>query len=193
MFHIKKLLFGSLPPDKAANKLTWEISKSSFKFFRDENFKKLVNFSGLEQIEQDRIFNEIVVTGISLAILMLEALSKLTSGEKSDYMAALKNKMDEEYSNILRGFGTGIEEYHLDMWQKLIKMRCDEYRRDYREMYKEFSEPKERNGAISVTAIGGLRHIRRGKTNPQDELFKYSLAWTRTLAINIEKLLIRAI
>jgi len=148
----------------------------------------MLNFSKIDQIEQDRMFNEFVVTGLSLAILMSETISQLNE-EKSNSFKKFKDEMFIYYPDWLKELG--VEEKYCEIWRKLIEMRCDEYRKDFEEYQGRPPNPKKVNPWVSVVAIGGLHHLRRGKTSPEDSLFKHLLAWLKFLANDVEKLFLK--
>lgn len=191
MIDLQKMIFGPVSIEKAAEKIVEKIAHSSFRFFKDEKIREMLNFSEIDQVEQDRIFNELVVTGLSLAILITETISGLTRDERSITFEKLGNELAVQYPNWLGKLG--IEKQYLDIWTKLIEMRCDEYREDFKEYRKHLPDPEKANPWVGVIAIGGLRHIRRGKTSPDDPLFKHLLAWTGSLAVEIEKISVKLI
>ena len=145
----------------------------------------MVDFDKLDQIEKDRIFNEIVVTGLSLAVLMFKTLAKITKDERSDYYNELQMEMTSQYSSWLKELGT--EKRFADMWKQLIIMRCEEYQKDFQRYKKELSDQKKNNPWIPVVAMGGYAHIRRGKINPKDPLFLFIVQWVKELAVIISK------
>ena len=70
--------------------------------------------------------------------------------------------------------------------------KVDEYIKDYQEHEKEIKDPFKRNPWIFVVAVGCHRHIRRGKTKP-DELFKPILHWILDTADIISKITLKSI
>jgi hypothetical protein len=191
MLNLKKLISRSLSIEEAAKKIIEKVAHSSFKFFKDEEVREILNFSEIDQLEQNRIFNELVVTGLSLSILMTETISDLSRGEKSVVFGKLHDELLVRYPNWLRELG--IEKCYLDQWVKLIEMRCDEYRKDFEEQRRHFPDPEKTNPWTSVVVIGGLHHLRRGKVLPEDLLFKHLLAWLGPLTIEIEKIMAKVV
>lgn len=172
-------------PELTAQQITEKITNSSFEIFKDKKFREWVDFDELEQIEQDRIFNELVVSGLSLAILMFRTVRDLTSDEKRAYFHDLQMEMMSYYGNWLMELGA--EKEFCNMWKELIQMRCKEYEEDFEEYKKELPDPRKGNPWISVVAFGGYRHIRRGKTDEKDPLFLFITRWVKELAILISK------
>ena len=84
-----------LPPEKMAKILSVILdqaaSHKAFEFFQDKKFRELVLFDKLEQIEQDRIFNELVLAGIVLLMLTLEAPDLRIPQELKGYFALAKD------------------------------------------------------------------------------------------------------
>ena len=188
MWDLRKFIFGPVPVEKAAAKIVKKIANSAFHVFKDEEIREMLNFSKIGQTEQDRIFNEFVATGLSLAILMAETIFRLNE-EKRDSFRKLKDEIFIYYPNWLKELG--VEEEYCDIWRKLIKMRCEEYQKDFEEYQGHLPDPKKANPWVSVVAIGGLHQLRRGKTSPEDPLFKHLLAWLKFLANDIEKLFLK--
>lgn len=178
-----------MEPDRLARKITDLISRDAFKLFRNKKFRYLNNFQNIEQIEQDRIFNELAVTGICLAVLMFETVSKIKKNnqqkEEAQFFQLLANEVKFCYGSILKEIGVE-EEFVLD-WRKLTDLRLDEYRKDYQRNKKHF-DPKASNPWASVCSIGGFQHVTRGKGQPNDFLFKIIINWIGHLSMKIIKL-----
>lgn len=189
MINFQKLIFGRLSTEEAAEKIVKKIANSSFKFFKDKKVRKMLNFSEIDQIEQDRIFNELVVSGLSMAILMAETAYDLIESERSIVFKKLGEGLQIKYPNWLGQLG--VEKEYLDLWTKLIKMRRDEYRKDFEKYRKQLADPGKVNPWIGIIAAGSLNHLRRGKVLPKDPLFKHLLTWLELLAIEIEKVCIK--
>ena len=159
----------------------------AFQLFSDKGFRRLANFEILSQVEQDRIFNELVVAYIVLVILVLEAPDLRVPREFRDYLVLLKEKIPKAYLKYLRTLGIAAE--HLLNWEKLISLRYDEYARDRHEvraaaMQVESSEKVldlddlskiQLLVPVQAVAIGCHHHICRGETTGHDELFKLTL------------------
>lgn len=189
--NLLKFIFGPASPEKTANKIIDRVLISSFRVFKDEEIRKMLKFSTLEMQEQDRIYNEFTVTGLVLACLMIETVSQVTEGEKHAFVKEVKNHLFTLFLNKLSEFG--IKRKYVNLWGKLLEMRCDEYRQDRNNYRGHVPEPSQGNPWISIVAIGGLHHLRRGKTSPEDPLFKHLLSWLSSLAIDIEKIMIRSL
>lgn len=155
------------------------------KVFSDKKFQTLANFKNLEQIEKDRIFNELVIAPLTLFMLTLEASDFGKADDLQDYFLVVKDEIPKAHLESLKDLG--IEKKHLDIWKKLIKMRYEEYGQDkltargamleYNSQEKDLQmeDLKEIHLVLPVftVAVGCHRHICRGKIEGQDFLFKF--------------------
>ncbi|MBW1981465.1 MAG: hypothetical protein JRJ12_09600 [Deltaproteobacteria bacterium] len=162
-------------------------ARSAFLLFRDKKFRRLARFKRLSRVEQDRIFNELVVSYIVLVMLVLEAPDLRVGDEFRDYLALLRDKIPEAHLNYMKA--VGVEAEHLRQWQQLISMRYDEYARDRFEVRAAAMEIESSEKSLDLdglakiqmlvpvqtVAIGCHHHICRGDTRGRDELFKFTL------------------
>lgn len=191
MWFLRKLIFGPLAPEKIAKKIVEKVSKLAFRFFRDSEIREMLNFSKISQTEQDRIFNELVVSGLGVTILSLETVAQLTGAERSGLYQKVEKEVIAYYPNWLSELG--VEKKYTDIWRELIKMRCDEYRRHFREYRSHLVDLEKENPWPIIVAIDGLQHLRKGKTSPEDSLFKHFRIWIRFLSNKIEEIVVRSI
>jgi len=173
--------------DATAARLVQAAAGSAFHLFRDKRFRQLAGFERLSQVEQDRIFNELVVASVVLIMLVLEAPDLRIAGELRDYLAGLNKRLSKAYVDHLRALG--VETQHLRIWEKLIAMRYEEYARDRHNvraaaMQIESAEKDldlddlskiQMLVPVQAVAIGCHHHICRGETEGQDDLFKSTL------------------
>jgi hypothetical protein len=173
--------------DETAAALVKAAGGSAFQLFRDKQFRRAAGFDQLSQVEQDRIFNELVVASIVLIMLILEAPDLRVAAEFRDYLADLNQKIPKAHLDYLRT--SGVEIKYLRDWEKLIAMRYKEYARDKHDvrtaaMQVESSEKGLDLDGLSkiqmlvpaqAVAIGCHHHICRGDTEGQDDLFKLTL------------------
>lgn len=160
---------------------------NAFQLFRDKEFRRLVSFDILSQVEQDRIFNELVVSYVVLILLILEAPDLRVPREFRDYLLALKEKIPKAHLDYLRKLG--LEAEHLQGWEKLIGLRYDEYAKDRHEVRSAAMQIESSEKALDLddlskiqmlvpvqtVAIGCHDHVCRGETKGRDELFKLTL------------------
>jgi len=173
--------------DATAAGLVQVAAHNAFQLFRDKEFRRLVSFDVISQVEQDRIFNELVVSYIVLIILMLEAPDLRVPREFQDYLKDLKEKIPKAYVDYLRTLGVAAE--HLRDWEKLIGLRYEEYAKDRHEVRAAAMQVESAEKALDLddldkiqmlvpvqtVAIGCHHHVCRGETKGRDDLFKLTL------------------
>lgn len=172
-----------------AHDLVWKAWRQAFKLFRDRKFRELTNFKNLEQVEQDRIFNELSATAVLLVVFTLEAPDLRVPPDFKEFIAYLKDEIPKAHIDQLRKLG--LEEKYLEIWRKLLDMRYEEYQKDKHKVREAAMEIQSLQATLTnddlntiqlglpvkTLAIGTLFHIRRGKDNPEDPLFKMLLDW----------------
>ena len=141
----------------------------------------------MSQVEQDRIFNELVVAFVVLIMLLLEAPDLRVDSDLRGYLTALNKAIPKTHVEHLRSLGLQTE--HLRDWEKLIAMRYEEYARDRHDvraaaMQIESAEKEldlkdlskiQMLVPVQAVAIGCHHHICRGNTTGLDEVFKLTL------------------
>jgi hypothetical protein len=181
--------FESVDPtaEGTAAGLSQAAATAAYELFCDNEFRRTAGFERLSQVEQDRIFNELVVAFLVLIMLLLEAPDLRVPREFRNYLADLNQRISEAYVNHLKSLG--VESHHLRDWKQLISMRYEEYARDKHDvrgaaMQMESVEKTLDLESLSriqllvpvqAVSIGCHRHICRGKTGGRDELFKQIL------------------
>ena len=167
----------------AAN-LSQAAASSAYELFCDKEFRRLAGLELMSQVEQDRIFNELVVAFLVLIMLVLEAPDLRVAEDLRGYLRDLTKRVGQAYVKNLASLG--IQANHLGDWEKLIDMRYDEYVRDKHEvraaaMKLESAEKSlDLDGLaqiqllvpVQTVAIGCHKHVCRGHTDGKDELFK---------------------
>jgi len=173
--------------DATATGLAQAAAGAAFQLFREKQFRRLAGFERLSQVEQDRIFNELVVAFVVLIMLLLEAPDLRVAGESRDYLAGLNKAIPKAHENHLRTLG--LETHHLRDWEKLMAMRYEEYARDRHEVRAAAMQLESAEKSldlddlskiqllvpIQAVAIGCHHHICRGDTEGRDDLFKLKL------------------
>jgi len=154
----------------------------------EKEFQLLARLDGLNQTEQDRIFNELVVAGIVLIMLVLEAPDLRVCRDFGDYLKELRDALPKAHVRYLDDLG--VESKHLRDWEKLIGMRFEEYARDRHGVRAAAMKIESRDKDLDVhglskiqllvpvqaVAIGCHHHICRGETDGHDDLFKLVLS-----------------
>ncbi|HTX86442.1 MAG TPA: hypothetical protein VMC41_00050 [Candidatus Nanoarchaeia archaeon] len=155
---------------------------AAFNFFRDEKFRELSGFARLGEEEQNRIFNELTVTNLVLAILLLEQKAREENGEeKKNYLRALRDALPDNFIAYLAE--QGIPGEFVEIWKKLIDLRRDEYAENMRAYRQELFAAGDKTMAavaadnkllIFQTVVFGLYdHIVRGMVKKDDPLYLY--------------------
>ncbi len=155
------------------------ISQGSFDFWQDEKFRQQIDFEKISQTEQDRIFNELEVSVLGLGILKYPHLEEQIIDSFMDLMQEV-----------------GIQKEFLDTWRQLIDLRVREYTEDYQTAInetKDFKELKNKEervvwSRIETITIDCLTHIRRGKVEKSDGLWKMLRDWFLMLDFAMEKI-----
>jgi hypothetical protein len=172
----------------------------AFGLFRDKQFQRSAGMERLNQTEQDRIFNELVVASVVLIMLLLEAPDLRVDGDFKRYLAGLSEKIPRAYVDHLRTLG--VEPNHLEDWGKLIAMRYEEYARDRHDVRAAAMRIESSGKGLEVddlsriqmlvpvhaVTIGCHHHICRGETKGRDDLFKLTL---RSLSMFYAELRVR--
>ncbi|OGE74191.1 MAG: hypothetical protein A3I07_01420 [Candidatus Doudnabacteria bacterium RIFCSPLOWO2_02_FULL_42_9] len=187
----RKLVYG--PPNSAKDTvaITMKAIKSAFDLFRNIDFRSEINFDSLSQTEQDRIFNELVVTALCLVYFQTETLINFHEDFFREYLKEVKNGILTAYKEILKSFG--IEEKFLIDWDKLLQLRLDEYRRDFNEHRHELPDVEEHNPWILVTAVGGFDHITRGRGQSDDPAYRRIVRGLIIVSDDTNKMFIEAV
>ena len=166
------------------------IAQRSYALWNGKEFRKLVSFESISQTEQDRIFNELEVTGLGFLQFHLQERAVSTGDEsQSKFYEELGERVPVQFVENLRELG--VSRKHVSLWRKLIKMRFQEYAEDLKLSYLGSARWKELQGKntwfksiwarIETLAIDSLHHIRRGKTDPHDPLWKVLRKWLAEL------------
>ena len=173
--------------DATAAGLAQAAAASAYELFRDKQFRRLAGFERLSQTEQDRIFNELVVSFLVLIMLLVEAPDLRGDKEFRDYLGGLNKKIPKAYVDNLKSLG--VEAGGLRDWEKLIAMRYEEYARDKHDVRAAAMQIESAEKGLDLdglskiqmlvpvqaVTIGCHHHICRGETDGRDELFKLTL------------------
>jgi len=163
------------------------VASASFEFWQRKDFRLYVDFNNISQTEQDRIFNELEISLLGLYILHLEQASMSTKEEQRMVFNALLKDLTPAFLQVLAN--AGVEEKFINQWDYLINMRLKEYREDLNialkesSSWEEFKKEKEFHPSwarIETITIDCLSHIRRGKVEKDDPLWKLLRKWLIT-------------
>lgn len=153
-------------------------SKAAFRMFKSEDVRKLLNFNQVDKVEQDRFFNEMTVTNIIMLMLIMDKqIAEADPGERREYLKVLREEVPKFYLVFLGKIG--IPKKYVNIWKKLVNLRYDEYNRDtleWRQTFMGINHEAATNKGVLIfqtLAFGLFNHLRRGKVDPEDELYKY--------------------
>ena len=173
-------------------------SHAAFQLFSDEKFRQLAKFDSIEKVEQDRIFNELVLATLTVLMLTMDARDLRVPEEMMEYYQLLKEELPKVHIDYLASMG--IEKNYLRDWEKLIQMRYQEYDEDKLKAREAAMEVEAREKGeldikdlegiqlllpVQTVAIGCHHHICRSKTEGRDELFKLTLKWLGRFYVQI--------
>ncbi|MCK4553565.1 hypothetical protein KAU19_01215 [Candidatus Parcubacteria bacterium] len=149
----------------------------AMRMFKSEDIRKLLKFDQVSRTEQDRFFNEMTVTNIIMLLLILDKqIIETDDPERKEHLKALREQVPKFFNAFLKRIG--IPKKYAKIWQKLVDLRYDEYDRDAIEwrgalMDINYEVATEKSFMIFQTMAFGLyHHLRRGKVDSKDELFK---------------------
>lgn len=169
------------------DKLAEAAAHFAYQLFNDKQFRALAWVDQLEQTEQDRIFNELLVSALLLIVFTFEAPDLDVNEDEREYFKLLAACIPQAHIRALRALG--VEQEHLDIWDKLIRMRYEEYQQSrlrIRAAAMELETLERELDAhgldrialmlpVEVIAIGCHQHVCRSQTEGRDELFKVQL------------------
>jgi len=193
-FLVRKILGKYFTSDQWANFIVKETAESGRKVFDDSQFQELAKVKYLDKEEQNRIFNEIQVTGIVYSMIFTEQKRKYLNENRANLWREVVEKIPEAFYIWLSELG--IESKYIDIWKKLINLRLKEYQKGMIEMKNIFkkdlaAEPNERIKeffySLQTVALGGALHIARGEIKSNDPLKKHMVAWIRALHTDLAK------
>jgi len=184
-----ELIFESLDQtaDATVAGLARAAASAAFELCRDKRFRRLAALEQLDQAEQDRIVNELVVSSLVLTMLLLEAPDLRVAGDFQRYLADMSKKVPGAFLDYLGNLGIGTNP--LQDWEKLIAMRYEEYARDRHGVRAAAMQIESAERGLDLdglsriqmlvplqaVALGCHDHICRGDMEGRDDLFKLTL------------------
>jgi len=162
------------------------ILPSTFRLFRDEQFRNLASFGKLPRAEHDRIWNELVVAGIATLILCLDSAQNLVRLEDLHFWQKVQEHAPKQFQRELMKMG--VLSSNAKLMRQLIDMRYEEYRGLLRqarevnelenELFRSLSDDMRHLAAgLQAVGIGTADHIKRGKLAPGDPLIRFLTNW----------------
>ena len=172
-----------------AGALAQAAAGSAFHLFQEKQFRRLARFKQLSQVEHDRIFNELVLAGLTVAMLTLEAPDLRVQADMRPFLTSVSKAIPRAYVELLRSHG--VEAEHLRDWETLIPSRYEEYAGDRHKVRAAAMQTEADAGTfdresltqiqllvpVCAVVIGCHHHICRSETDGRDDLFKHTLHW----------------
>lgn len=194
-FLLKKLFRKYIKPEQEANFLVRMVSSSAYEIFLDQRIRQLINFDEQTRVEQDRIFNELVVTALVLLKAIIEYKLPDIEPLRQDFWQNVYHEIQNSFINWLAELG--VERKYLNLWHELIDLRYDEYKerrfltkQTLEQELAEIQEDEDINEILIRTvtlAISSMLHITRNKARPDDPLKKHLKTWLMVLDLKLEK------
>lgn len=188
-------------PVVMATQQTLDIGvESAFEIFRNKRFRELAQFQKLSQVEHDRIWNELEVTGICLALFCLEHLHAIIKPEDFHFWRRVKERLPREFEERLLSIGVESADAHL--LRGLIDMRYGEYADLIRQSWEIWDREEPAFRALPhdtarhsvarahALAIGTADHIMRGKLTGSD-LPRFLRGWLLFLNESFGRFVVR--
>ncbi len=181
----------NISPEQLAGTMAAALAQASaqqaFKLFQNKEYRRSARFDALDTVEQDRIFNELVVAHLVLIMLILEAPDLRVPSGFGDHLARLKVLVPKAYMDNLKTLG--VEDEHRRVWTDLIALRHEEYAKDRHDVRSAAMQLEAREKSLELddlvriqllvpvqaVAIGCHHHVCRSDTDGRDELFKLAL------------------
>jgi hypothetical protein len=135
--------------DQSAEAMAEAAAASAYELFCDEEFRRVAGVERLSRVEQDRIFNELVVAFLVLVMLVLEAPDLRISRELRNYLAGLNKHEVRAAAMQIESSEKSLDLDGLSRIQLLVP--------------------------VQAVSIGCHHHVCRGNTDGQDDLFKQIL------------------
>lgn len=184
---IFRWLFRNIPPEEEADFLVRRAASSGYNIFINPDFRKLINFAEQSEEEQNRIFNELVVTGICLLDLIIATKLTDIKPERQHFWLDVRKKIPDTFCGWLSVLGLAGE--FTNIWKKLIALRVKEYLDGQKEIkeawankfknHPDYEVLTESAARIENITVGCMLHITRGNANKaaDDPLRRHLRAW----------------
>lgn len=159
---------------------------SVFCIFQDKIFREHAGFSKIPQSEHDRIFNELEISAIYLAIVYLNIVKSAVEPGDYHFWQGVEEYLPRQLQKTL--ISHGVDSSNAKLMCQLIDIRRAEYeeiethiRDASNQESEEFKKLSARNKHIAAVvqsiAIGTADHIRRGELREHDPLVSHLIAW----------------
>lgn len=170
------------------------VLPSVYAIFQDAQFRERARFQKLTSAEHDRIFNELHVAGVCLAMCCLEVAHTIVQPEYLHFWTKAREYLPRQVQQSLVKFG--VDGANAKLFRQLIDMRFEEYEHWANEVWDMWSEEEPRFRSmpegmkrvisrVDAIAIGTTDHILRGKDDAGGHLARCLRAWLHPLNENI--------
>ena len=186
----------SVPTDEIVDGLLQFALYTGGQTYNDRKFQRLMKFTELDEIEQGRLFNELLVTAIGGLLLSFD--DELFSADAAPFLKQLRSAIKPGFKRALSTMG--LSESQVRDWLKLYDLRMKEYRRELDEfvpMVKlqlaeiaadEPLRPKQLVARMLILSTAALSHLRRGQLDTGDPLQPYLKNWLIRYLAQLSKL-----
>ncbi len=184
-FLLKKFFRKYISPKKEAAFLVKVAADSAYQVFLDDHFRAMVRFKQQTEGEQNRIFNELVVTGLVLLTLLIDDGYTAIIPERKEFWRGVREETPLQFTGWLSEVGVAAE--FTRIWGKLIQLRLEEYRAGQvqtryawvEELFQDRDDETLGDAAVRIETlvIGSLLRLTRGAAKPGDLLRKHLRAW----------------
>lgn len=144
--------------------------------FHGSAMRKRLNFDNASEEEQNRFFNEFMVSYFVMLLLLVEKRRQLIEEPyEREYLRVLREALPKCYVAWIASLGIAKE--NVETWRKVVDLRYDEYAKDQYEwrsmMFEHRPNISEYPEVIMFQTIsfGLYYHLRKGKTDTRDKLY----------------------
>lgn len=170
--------------ERTAQGLANLAAHKAFELFRNPKFRRQVRLDHHEQVEQDRIFNELLVSHQLLIMLLMEAPDLRVPPDVRSHLLTVKNKIPDVHIRQLADLG--LPKIHCDEWRTLMDMRYAEYTADRHQVRAATMALEAQDGGLEkksldrlqiilpaqTVALGCHRHVCRGELEGTENLLR---------------------
>lgn len=191
---LKKFKRMAIQPHQEASMLVRFVADSAFKVFIDEQFRKSIDFEKETQEEQDRIWNELAVTGLLFLLVFLDDYLKTNDSDRHLFWDDVRSEIIPEFIKWLEELNIPGE--FIKVWRKLIDLRLEEFKERREIIFKMYNkeisdennpEVKDAFIRLETLVISGAMHITRGNDQKIILLKKYLNAWLGVLNSKLDE------
>ncbi len=185
-----------IKPEDEATHLIDLVNSSAYQVFTDKRFRELVKFDEQIEEDQDRMFNELVVTGLVFLLFFIKDRVSFVKASRKEFWKNAAEKIPVSMADGLAKMD--IPKKYISIWKNLLKKRTKEYLEKrkitesvWREEFNKIEKSEKNKGdilRIETMAIGSLIHITKSEEQENEKFLRNHLkAWLYGLNQNLEK------